>query len=53
MKHTKHTTAPIMPRLTDPRFEYTKAADTDIKATWAKHGWVPPSQQRRVPQPRR
>lgn len=31
---------PVLP-LTDPRFDYTPAARTDVRDTWRKAGWSP------------
>ena len=31
---------PAIP-LTDPRFAYKPSDMTDVKATWAAHGWTP------------
>jgi hypothetical protein len=25
-----------------PRFEYVKAVNTDVQATWRRHGWAAP-----------
>lgn len=40
--------APPAPRgtLTDPHFPYVNAASTDIRKTFARLGWVPPSEKR-------
>lgn len=29
-------------KIGDPTWQYKPAADTDIKATWIKHGYIPP-----------
>jgi hypothetical protein len=31
----------------DPNFKYEPSAKTDVQATWRKHGWVPPSEQKK------
>jgi hypothetical protein len=38
-------TVPAIP-LHDPRFVYTPAAHTNVQATWARFGWVHPSQEK-------
>lgn len=35
------------PKLTDPEFIWTSPVNTDVQATWRKHGWVPPSEVRK------
>lgn len=39
---------PAIP-LTDPRFNYRAAVNTDIKRTWARFGWAPPSSKPKEP----
>lgn len=48
MKLVKSTkTKQTEPRsILDPRFNYIPAAKTDIKETWKKYGWTPPSEKR-------
>ena len=36
---------PAIP-LCDRRFRYVPAACTDVQATWARAGWVPPTKER-------
>jgi hypothetical protein len=33
-------------RLTDPRFKYSNAVETDVQKTWMRFGWVPPTPRR-------
>lgn len=42
MTHTTHPTIthPTV-RVTDPRFQYTSSAATDVQATWRRFGWRP------------
>jgi hypothetical protein len=39
---------PATGRLTafPPRFEYVKAVNTDVQATWRRHGWTAPDPRR-------
>jgi len=32
--------------LTNPHFRWVASKDTDVQATWRKHGWVPPTEQK-------
>lgn len=34
--------------ITDPKFIYTPAVSTDVRKTWARYGFVPPSEVRDV-----
>lgn len=36
----------IIPNILDNRFSYVSSAKTDITKTFAKYGFVPPSQKR-------
>jgi hypothetical protein len=37
---------PAVP-ITNPAFRYIPAAATDVRETWKKFGWTPPSQDKR------
>lgn len=37
---------PIMARITDLDFNYTNSANTDVQATWKRHGWKKPNRSR-------
>lgn len=38
---------PDMPvGLANPHFKWVAAKDTNVQATWRKHGWVPPTEQK-------
>jgi hypothetical protein len=39
---------PRSANLSDPRFVYVPAAQTDIGQTWRRAGWVPPSEKRKI-----
>ncbi len=39
--------------LTDRRFNYVPASNTDVQSTWRKHGWAPKSEQVAQPKPLR
>ena len=39
-------TKQIAPNILDNRFSYVPSAKTDINKTFAKYGYVPPSQKR-------
>lgn len=34
-----------MPRLTDPKFQYIPAIETDVQATWRRYGWRPSNEK--------
>lgn len=38
------TVIPPVP-LTDNKFQYTPAVDTDVQRTWSRFGWTPPSRK--------
>jgi len=35
--------APTRADLMNPQWQYTPANKTDVRATWARHGWKPTS----------
>lgn len=44
-KCTKVDDIPDMPiGLMNPHFKWVASKDTNVQATWRKHGWIPPSE---------
>lgn len=41
MPTPKHDNAPPRADLMNPQWRYTPANKTDVRATWARHGWKP------------
>lgn len=48
LKQTMEALAAPEPRgrLVDPHFPYVHSSSTDIRKTFARYGWVPPSEKR-------
>jgi hypothetical protein len=44
---SSHGVSKSAPRLLDPRFEYRRAAETDIAATWRRFGFDPRANEQR------
>lgn len=37
----------VQPKITDPEFVWTPPVNTNVQDTWKRHGWVPPSEQKK------